>query len=90
MRRSASQRLIKLATARALKKQRHDAATVQKSCNTQNKGKRAASQNAALKSTKKHRVVSAASGAGVEPPLPQPPSKTTLCRRHIKVPQKFK
>jgi hypothetical protein len=90
MRRSARQRLIELAAARALKKQQRDAATLQKSRNTLNKGKQAASQNAALKPTKKHCIVSAASGAGVEPPPPQPPSKTTMCGRHIKVPQKFK
>jgi hypothetical protein len=90
MRRSARQRLIELAAACALKKQQCDAATLQKSRNTLNKGKRAASQNVALKPTKKHCIVSAASGAGVEPPPPQPPSKTTMCGRHIKVPQKFK
>jgi hypothetical protein len=42
-----------LATAHMLKKQQCEAATPQKSHNTLNTGKQAASQNAALESTKK-------------------------------------
>jgi hypothetical protein len=79
-----------IAAARALKTQQRDAAASQKSCDTLNKGKQAAPQDAALKPTKKHCVVSAATGAGVEPPPLQPPPKTPTCGHHIKVLQKFK
>jgi hypothetical protein len=79
-----------LAAARALQKQQRDAATSQNSRDALNKGKRAASRSAALKITKKRRVVGAGSGAEAASPLPQPPPKTTLHGRQINIPKKFR
>jgi hypothetical protein len=86
--RAAEERKAKaaeLAAARALKKQQRDATTPPKSRDTLKKGKRKASRSAALKSTKKRRVVGAESGVDVPSPLPQPPPKTTTRNRQIKV-----
>jgi hypothetical protein len=79
-----------LATACALKEQQRDAATLQKSRDIPNKGKRAASRSAAPKSTKKRCVVGAGSGGEAASPLPQPPPKTTSRGRQINVPNKFR
>jgi hypothetical protein len=70
-------RAAELAAARALKKQQRDATTSQKSRNTLNKGKQAALQSAAPKSTKKRRVVGARSSIDAPSPPPQPLPKTT-------------
>jgi hypothetical protein len=76
--------------ARALKKQQRDAATSQKSRDTPNKGKRAASRGAVQKTAKKRRVVGARSGVDVPSPLPEPPTKTTSRGRRVNVPKKFR
>jgi hypothetical protein len=79
-----------LAAARVLKKQQRDTATLQKSRNTLNKGKPAASRSAVQKSTKRRHVASAGSGAAPALPPPSPPLKTTTRGRAIKVPRKYK
>jgi hypothetical protein len=77
-------------TARALKKQQRDAATSQKSRDTPNKGRRAASRSAVQKRAPRRSVVGAARGDVVPSPLPEPPPKTTSRGRRINVPSKFR
>jgi hypothetical protein len=76
--------------ARALKKQQRDAATSQKSRDTPNKGRRAASQSAIQKRAPRRSVIGAARGDVVPSPLPEPPPKTTSRGRRINVPSKFR
>jgi hypothetical protein len=76
--------------ARALKKQQRDAATSQKSRDTPNKGRRAASRSAVQKRAPRRGVVGAARGDVVPSPLPEPPPKTTSRGRRINVLSKFR
>jgi hypothetical protein len=66
-----------LAASRALKQHQRGIATLQKSHDTHNKGKRTISHNADKIPSKRCRVVAAASTASAEPPPPSPPAKTT-------------
>jgi hypothetical protein len=66
-----------LAASRALKQQQRDAATLQKSYDTHNKGKQTILHNANKILLKRCRVVAAASAASAEPPPLSPPAKTT-------------
>jgi hypothetical protein len=79
-----------LAASRALKQQQRDAVTLQKSHDTHNKGKRAASRKAEKHTPKRRWVVAAASATPAEPPPPSPPAKTTTRGRQIRVPRKYK
>jgi hypothetical protein len=79
-----------LAASRALKQQQCNAATSQKSHDTHNKGKRAASRKAKKDTPKRCQVVAAASAAPVEPPPASPPTKTTTRSHQIRVPRKYK
>ena len=83
-------RTEEVAAARALKKQQRNAATLQKSRDTPNKGKRKALQSAASKNIKRRCVVGAGSRPSVASVPPPPPPKTTIRGRQIKVPKKFK
>jgi hypothetical protein len=75
-----------LAAARAKKKQERNAATLQKSHDTANRAKRAASQSAVKNPTKRRRATAAAA----EPPPPSPPIRTTTRGRKINLPGKYK
>jgi hypothetical protein len=81
-------RAKELAAAWALKKLQREAATLQKSRDTPNKGKRKASQSASNKNLKRRRVVGAASQAGAAPEPPAPPPQRTRTRS-IRRPKKY-
>ena len=87
-RKAKKARADELAAARALEKQQREAVTSQKSQDTANKAKRKVSHSAAKNSTKRRRVLGAASQAEAAPELPSPLPRVSKRGRQIKPTEK--